>query len=321
MEMARTVQYKNWCFTVNGEEPQVQSFYDSLEKPELATYMVVGLERGSQDGRLHLQGYIQLAHKMRLRTIKTWGGFWSTAHLEPQKARGPQGNQKARDYCMEDGVFKEFGEFSGTTQGKRSDILEAQTAINNGATWADMMRDHFGVMARHSNFIRQAIALRDQVTVETQLQASLRDAVLRPWQQRLLTMVQGDAHPREVVWMWETQGNVGKSWMAKYLSVMEDALVLEPGRKMDLAYIYSQNQKRITIFDLARTAAPDPDSRNSPLDVIYSVMESLKNGYLISTKYESRMLHFPTPHVIVFANFEPDYTKMSADRYNVIKIE
>lgn len=318
MEMARTVQYKYWCFTVNGEEPQVQNFYDTLEKPELAEYLIVGLERGSQDGRLHLQGYVQLARKMRLNTIKSWGGMWAVCHLEPQKAKD---NKQARDYCMKDGTFKELGEFFGTTQGKRTDILVAQEAINNGATWADMMRDHFSVMARHSNFIRQAIALRDQVTVETQLQASLRDAVLRPWQQQLLTMVQGDAHPREVVWMWETRGNVGKSWMAKYLSVMEDALVLEPGRKMDLAYIYSQNQKRITIFDLARTAAPDPESRNSPLDVIYSVMESLKNGYLISTKYESRMLHFPVPHVIVFANFEPDYTKMSQDRYNVIQIE
>lgn len=315
--MARMVQCKYWCFTVNGEESQIQGWYDTLVQPEAAQYMVVGLERGEM-GRLHLQGYMQLVGKKRMETIKRWSPMFAAAHLEAQKSRE---NKAAADYCKKDGTFKEFGEFSGNLQGKRTDLQLAQEAINNGATWADLMRDHFTVMARHSNFIRQALNFRDEVDRETALRASLQAAVMRPWQQRLLDIVREEAHPREILWMWETRGNVGKSWMAKYLSVMEDALVLEPGRRQDLAYIYAQNQKRITIFDLARTVAPDPDCPRGPLDVIYSLMESLKNGYLISTKYESRRLYFPVPHVIVFANFEPDYTKMSADRYNVVKIE
>ena len=46
----------------------------------------------------------------------------------------------------------------------------------------------------------------------------------------------------------------------------------------------------------------------------------LKNGRVVSTKYDSKTIFFPIPHVIFFANFEPDYTKWSADLYNVIKL-
>lgn len=115
-------------------------------------------------------------------------------------------------------------------------------------------------------------------------------------------------------------GNVGKSYFAKYLAVTHGALKLEPGKKMDLAYIFAQKPAKIVIFDLSRTTAPDPETRSSPLDVIYSLMESLKNGYLISTKYDSRAVMFEVPHVVVFANFPPDRTKMSDDRWDISEL-
>ena len=49
----------------------------------------------------------------------------------------------------------------------------------------------------------------------------------------------------------------------------------------------------------------------------YEVIESVKNGVVFSTKYESQMKVFKTPHVIIMANFAPDESKMSSDRWDI----
>ena len=86
-----------------------------------------------------------------------------------------------------------------------------------------------------------------------------------------------------------------------------------------MAYIYAQNPTKTVLFDLSRTTEVTEDSKHR-LDGIYSLAEDLKNGRVVSTKYDSKTIFFPIPHVIFFANFEPDFTKWSADRYNVIRL-
>jgi hypothetical protein len=49
-------------------------------------------------------------------------------------------------------------------------------------------------------------------------------------------------------------------------------------------------------------------------------MENVKDGLFFSTKYESGMVRYNPPHVIVFANVPPDVTKMSADRWVIKEI-
>lgn len=49
----------------------------------------------------------------------------------------------------------------------------------------------------------------------------------------------------------------------------------------------------------------------------YDFLEELKNGYLFSPKYESKVKTFKTPHVVVFMNEHPDMEKLSNDRYSI----
>lgn len=39
--------------------------------------------------------------------------------------------------------------------------------------------------------------------------------------------------------------------------------------------------------------------------ISYEGLEQIKNGIFFNTKYESKMVTYPTPHVICFANFLP----------------
>jgi hypothetical protein len=60
----------------------------------------------------------------------------------------------------------------------------------------------------------------------------------------------------------------------------------------------------IVIIDLARTYADN-------LEQIYIIIENLKNGMYLNTKYETIQKIFKIPNIIVMANFKPDLNKLS----------
>lgn len=67
------------------------------------------------------------------------------------------------------------------------------------------------------------------------------------------------------------------------------------------------------IVDIARADKPTKDS--------YKALEALKNGIFFSGKYESGMVNsYGSPHVFVFANFEPEWEYFSQDRWKVYEI-
>lgn len=49
-------------------------------------------------------------------------------------------------------------------------------------------------------------------------------------------------------------------------------------------------------------------------------MEAFKNGRMFSSKYCSVNKQFKIPHVIVFANYTPDLTQLSMDRWKLIDL-
>lgn len=282
--------------------------------PRLA-YIIVGHEVGEQ-GTPHLQIYFQLLRQAKIATIKNWGGPWARMHFE--LAHGS--DQDNYNYCSKDGNFFELGERRTMgRKGGRSDIAALKKAVDDGWSFDKICNEHFGLTARFSQFIRDRIQARDSMKQQLTLREHYATSQLRSWQQQLLDTTEEEPHPRQILWLWENAGNVGKSWMANYLGVMRGALVLSAGRKLDLAYIYAKEQARIVIFDLARTQEAK-EGREHALDGIYSMAEDLKNGRIVSTKYDSKAIFFRPPHVIFLANFEPDRTKWSADRYRVIHI-
>ena len=45
----------------------------------------------------------------------------------------------------------------------------------------------------------------------------------------------------------------------------------------------------------------------------------LKNGKIVQTKYEVTVKIYEAPHIMVFANWEPNFMAMSLDRWHVIR--
>jgi hypothetical protein len=128
------------------------------------------------------------------------------------------------------------------------------------------------------------------------------------WQEELINYLNAPVHPRQVLWYVDEAGNQGKSWMASYLSSTTNAFVVTNGKIADIAHAY--NNETTVIFDLSGTQV-------DKIDHIYALMEAFKKGNIFSPKYESVVKTFSPCHVVAFANFIPDHSKLSQDRWLV----
>lgn len=140
------------------------------------------------------------------------------------------------------------------------------------------------------------------------------EAPSRLWQLETLKLLTGKPDPRKILWFWEPTGGLGKTSLAKFLVVRHGAMYVDTGNKSDIAYAMPANGTKICIFDLPRTL--EGKDRLS-----YTAIEGVKNGITFSGKYESRCKVFNTPHVICFANFQPEFDKLSLDRWDVRRID
>ncbi len=97
--------YANYCFTLNN-------YSNFIEHPDIL-YSIQAEEVGTE-GTKHLQGYLELAMKKRLSSMKKQISY--EAHWEPR--RGTQ--KQAIDYCKKDGKYVESG--VRRKQGRRNDL-------------------------------------------------------------------------------------------------------------------------------------------------------------------------------------------------------
>lgn len=133
---------------------------------------------------------------------------------------------------------------------------------------------------------------------------------LRPWQKKIIDIISEEPNDRTIHWVYDQEGNNGKTVLCKYMAQKHKAEIFNNACNKDIAYALSEEPK-ICLFDFSRSLEEY---------VNYGVLESVKNGLIFSGKYESRTKIFNPPHVIIFANFEPDLSKMSKDRWNIITL-
>lgn len=130
------------------------------------------------------------------------------------------------------------------------------------------------------------------------------------WQQELKRELAGEPHPRKIIWYTDPVGGTGKTTFAVHMHLLdpERNIIAKNGRSADVAAAIGDATPKVVILDLSRT---QEDHMN------YQVLEDLKNGVIFQSKYKSRVLVFEPPHVVVFANFPPHLSALSADRWDL----
>lgn len=152
---------------------------------------------------------------------------------------------------------------------------------------------------------------------DLEMKSEYANCVWRDWQLEILTLIESPPSKRKVHWFWEETGNVGKSFLCKYLDWKYDAIIAN-GKQSDVFNQYKsyldekKKQPKIALIDIPR----------SHKDYIcYSTFEKIKDGLFYSGKYEGGKLRLIKHHLIIFANFEPDTSKLSEDRWDIHEIQ
>lgn len=135
----------------------------------------------------------------------------------------------------------------------------------------------------------------------------------KQWQTDVLKIIEQDhgSMNRKVNWIWSNKGEVGKSSLVKHLLLRHGAYCVS-GKASDV-YFALEKQPKVLVCDVPRSK----EGHFHPWEWI----EGCLNGAIFSTKYESGMKLFNPPHVLIFANFEPDQTVMSEDRWNIVNVD
>lgn len=172
--MSRKTRY--WVFTLNLDGTTVQEATESLRATSLRSglsdstsidFAVYQLERG-ESGTYHYQGYVVWKVRRTRETITRIAAY-RPAHWEPRMGS----HEQARDYCTKVDTGSNGGRVAGTEptvhgseeglvrgQGQRTDHENVQTALQEGASEADIAAEHFGWFVRYHGGLKAALRLQ-----------------------------------------------------------------------------------------------------------------------------------------------------------------
>lgn len=136
------------------------------------------------------------------------------------------------------------------------------------------------------------------------------------WNTYLLDEIQQPSDRRRINWFWSATGKMGKTALTRYFVDKFNAQFCSGGKYtdvMNLIYHTDMEKCNCVIFTLPK---------QSGNKISYSALESVKDGLVSNMKsYKNGSKIFRPPHIIVFANFAPDYDQMMEDRWFVHQID
>ena len=148
-----------------------------------------------------------------------------------------------------------------------------------------------------------------------------KEVILRPWQEELIKLLEIPSD-RQVIWVVGRIGGEGKTWFQEFVEskFAWNRVINGMDIKLKKSSICHVLRKRpltttdIFLFNVGKANTFD--------DVNYEVLEKIKDGKLVASKYDSVELRFKTPNVVVvFSNERPSKYKLSRDRWVIFKIE
>jgi Putative viral replication protein len=289
---------KNWFYTLNNYTEDELEVFKAL--PPGATFHHFGKEV-AKTGTPHLQGVLGFTKRTSIARIKKH--LSSRLHLEPCRDV-----LRAIGYCSKEADTFTYGRVPTTNpSGSRSDLDAFKQAVLEGMyDFKELRLHHSSVVARYprfcSDFVRDHRPVRAPPTHP-----------LRPWQNSLEEDLSLPPDSRVIHFVVDLSGNTGKSWYCDFYHYRNPGTsqVLIPGKKADMAFALNP-EINVLFIDAPRSKQGE--------FIQYDFLEDVKNGRVFSGKYESMTKYLGPCHVVVMMNEEPDYEKLSEDRYKIIKL-
>lgn len=257
---------------------------------------IIAKEQGAE-GTPHLQ--CALVSKCRIYFDNLRSDLGTGFHLEVMKKPW----LASKRYCTKEDkdafLFETQPPPATAHQGLRSDLLKAKAVIQSAVSWTAILDNDelLHIVAKHGQWCEKIWANRPFPKMD--------ELQIRYWQYDIIQELIGVPDTRKIIWFNDQLGGRGKSYLARLLCCNYGAIEM-PNKTAEIYYLY-QGQP-IIIWDLARTVQER---------VPYEPIEKVKNGSVVSTKYTPQQKIFAQPHVVVFANYAPNESAWTPDRYDI----
>lgn len=272
-------KYRYWVFTWNDNDHGLPEF-KKLKKflDFYAEDYVFQEEKGELTGRNHYQGLIKSKNRSRHQTV-----------LKEFREQFGENSEQVQHLTIDRmrGTWAEAYSYCTKKETRVGELAEAVSRQQYEGNDIDFLEDP-NRRYPWQNQIHDKIFESDQISIK-------------------------DADDREITWVFDPQGNSGKSKYIKYLcSNSSDIVKVTFGTAPQLrSAIISCGIKKVYIIDMPRTLASE-DS----LPSLISTIEDLKNGFVVSVfygKYQSLVMS--PPHVYIFSNIRCPINMLSSDRW------
>ena len=189
--------------------------------------------------------------------------------------------------------------------------------INLGKSIYNLLRETNTKEESLSTAHKEALDLYQRKRLSFQADVKL---TLFNWQNELLLEYVEKPTYREVIWVKGALGNEGKTWFQNYVqSLLGTERVVQLDLKNSVGTIMHIVRK-LPLSSIDTFLFNDARSGQSEMRC-YEVLENIKDGRAIASKYASDIVRFQTPNVvIVFSNADPDTRQLSKDRWKIFYI-
>lgn len=297
---------KYWMFTINNPEPA--DVPTTSLSSQVLQCMVYQLERG-ENSTPHYQGYAVFQRPVSFSCVKSALG--NRAHVEKRRGTAAQAiayctkeetRVESPVYWPDEEAVRLHGE-SAPKPGQRVDLEKFAEACEEGTV---VYEDRFGrfanIYCRYPKFYVELTEHHRQRRISIS-----SNPLTNLWQEELIEILSGSPCRRTIYWYWSSVGNVGKSHFVSARIDAGVAFACNGGRFSDIYFAYSES-------GCPREFYIDWPRNKSMESFPYEVLESIKNGWFLSSKYGSRLVKFSVPHVVVFSNKLPADDALSSDR-------
>ena len=159
-----------------------------------------------------------------------------------------------------------------------------------------------------------------EIYKEQKQNVDVENVILRSWQESLLDYMKPS--DREVIWVQGRYCGEGKTWFQEYVESRYGFKRVVAGmdiklKKSSICHVLRKRRLATTdifLFDVGKAKTFDT--------VNYEVLEKIKNGRILASKFDSVELKLRTPNiVVVFSNDRPEVNQLAHDRWKIFSIE
>ena len=322
----RHARGKSFWVVINGEHPDILEHLVDQDEVEWAG----GQQEIGEGGMKHWQGMVILNTRLRDTQVNNllnkvcsckwyrWGSLTSSKDIQRMYEYIQKSDTADPDFCYEEtaelpaiyGAQKQIQQKETMVEKALNYIMVSETMNAACLRFLEAGGSTKAWTEAKARYNAQVIAKQQE-----DMRKEMEQATLRPWQQKVYDILQGEVSPRKILVILDPKGNNGKSWFMKYYKLMhpDTTIGLTNGKTGDLAYIVAQKpQVRVIFMNLTRTTHGH---------VNYQALEAFKDGEFCSTKYAGEEVTGRTPHLVMMTNEPLSWMSCSLDRWNILEIE